>query len=112
MSEKISHKQFVELVRAEVIVTAKGMLGGEISYLVGARKLDSLRHDVEVAEDDSDFRVFVAIASETDDFPLGPVREYWDSSALAKLQPEIDAAEFWAKQHSKQSCMNLIRRFS
>lgn len=69
MSEKISHEQFVELVRAEVVITAKAMLGGEISYLLGARKIGSFRHDAEVAEDDSDFRVFVAIASETDDFP-------------------------------------------
>ncbi len=112
MSEKISHEQYVELTRAKVVITAKAMLEGEISYLVGARKLDSFRHDVDLAEDDLDFRVFIAIASESDDFPLGPVREYWDSTALAKLQPELDAAESWAKQYGEQSCKNLIRRFS
>ena len=83
-----------------------------ISYLLGARRLDSLRHGASVKDDDADFMVFVAIASETDDFPLGSVRQYWDNDALEKLQSEIDNAEIWARKQAELACANLVRRFS
>jgi hypothetical protein len=65
-----------------------------------------------VNDDDADFMVFVAIASDTDDYPLGSVREFWDKQALEKLQPEIDAAERWAKEQSMSTCEKLVQRFS
>lgn len=112
MHEKISHEDYVKSVRDQVVKTATAMQDGEISYLLGARKLDALRHEAAVKDDDADFRVFVAIASETDDFPLGTVRQLWDNDALARLQPEIDAAEIWAKEQAAPICANLIQRFS
>ncbi len=50
--------------------------------------------------------------SETDDLPLGPVRELWDKSALVKLQPQIDEAEAWAKKYAEPVCAKLVARFS
>jgi len=107
----MSHEQYVESVRMEVVETARAMLDGQLSYLLGARKLDSLRHEASVNDDDADFMVFVAIASDTDDYPLGSVREFWDQQALEKLQPEIDAAERWAKEQSMSTCARLVQRF-
>jgi hypothetical protein len=104
MHEKKSHEQYVEAARLKVVETAQAMLDGQMSYLLGARRLDSLRHDVSVRDDDADFIVFVAIASDTDDYPLGPVCELWDKRALARLQPEIEAAERWAKEQSMSTC--------
>jgi hypothetical protein len=63
-------------------------------------------------ESDVDFMVFVAIASETDGLPVGAVREHWNPQALDELQPEIDAAEAWAKGHAELICMKLVTRFS
>jgi hypothetical protein len=111
MHEKMSHWQHVESVRLKILEIAQAMLDGQMSYLLGARKLDSLRHDVSRSGDDADFMVFVAIASDTDDYPLGPVRELWDKDALERLQPEIDAAERWAKEQSMSTCAKLVQRF-
>ncbi|GGC77306.1 hypothetical protein GCM10011396_25580 [Undibacterium terreum] len=108
----MNHEDYVQSVHGQIVKTAMAMQSGEMSYLLGARKLDALRHEASVKNDDEDFMVFVAIASDTDDFPLGTVREYWDKDALAKLQPEIDAAETWAREHSEHICAKLIRRFS
>jgi hypothetical protein len=112
MHEKISHEEYVQSVRDQVVQTATAMQNGEISYLVGARKIDALRHDASVKDDDEDFLVFVAIASETDDFPLGTVRQHWDKDALDRLQPEIRAAEIWAKEQAEPICVRLVQRFS
>ena len=108
----MGHQQYVESVRLEIVETARAMLDGQLSYLLGARKLDSLRHGASVNDDDADFMACVAIASDTDDYPLGLVREFWDMQALEKLQPEIDAAERWAKEQSMSTCAKLVDRFS
>jgi hypothetical protein len=106
MHEKISHDEYVQSVRDQVVQIAMAMKNGEISYLVGARKLDALRHDASVKDDDADFMVFVVIASETDDFPLGTVRQHWDKDALDRLQPEIDGAKIWAKEQAEQYALS------
>ena len=106
----MSHEQDVESVRSKVAESAQAMLSGRMSFLLGARRLDALRHEVS-ASDDADFMVFVAIASDTDDYPLGPVCELWDNAALERPQPEIDAAERWAKEQSMATCEKLIQRF-
>jgi hypothetical protein len=109
--EKISHEKYVQSARSQVVSTATALQNGEISYLLGAKKLDALRHAISVKDDDADFRVFVAIASGTDNFPLCAARQYWDKDALDRLQPEIDAAEIWAKEHGEPICAKLVQRF-
>jgi hypothetical protein len=112
MDEKMSHEQYVNSVREKIVQAAQAMLNGNLSYLLGARRMDSLRHDAKVKGDDKDFMVFAAIVSDTDDYPIGSVRDLWDKNALEKLQPDIDKAEAWAKQHAESVCMKLIERFS
>lgn len=111
MRETMSHEQYVQSIRQQIVETAQAMLDGELSYLLGARQLNALRHQASVNSDDADFMVFVGIDSETDALPLGPVRGLWDKHALIKLQPEIDSAEAWAKSHAKPVCVRLIDRF-
>lgn len=112
MSEYINREHYLESLRSQVVQTAQAMLAGEISYILGARKLDSLRHEISGMDGDPDFMVFVAVASETDDLPVGAVREHWDTLALAELQPEIEAAEAWAKSNAELLCVKLVSRFS
>lgn len=108
----MSREQYLQSVRSQVVQTAQAMLAGETNYILGARKLDSLRHEIPGMERDADFMVFVAIASETDGLPVGAVREHWEPHALDELQPEIEAAEVWAKSHAELICMKLVTRFS
>ena len=63
MNGKMGYEQYVEAARLKVVETAQAMLNGHMSYVLGARRLDSLRHDVSVS-DDADLMVFVAIASD------------------------------------------------
>ena len=111
MPEKITHEMYVQSVRQRVAATARDMLDGTLSFLTGSRTLAALRHEAEVREDDSDFMVFVGIDSDTDDLPLGEVPQYWDKKALEKLEPEIQAAEEWARKHGTQACASLVSRF-
>lgn len=87
------------------------MLDGQLSFLIGSRRLAALRHEIDTAGDDADFTVFVAIDSETDALPLGAVRDHWDQDALARLEPEIEEAERWAASAGADACRSLIARF-
>jgi hypothetical protein len=86
------------------------MLNGQLSFLIGSRRLAALRHEIDTAGDDADFMVFIAIDSETDALPLGAVREHWDQDALARLEPEIEEAERWAASAGADACGSLISR--
>ncbi|MES2072634.1 MAG: DUF2489 domain-containing protein [Pseudomonadota bacterium] len=111
MPEYMTNETYVLSIRQRVVVAAGAMLNGTLSFLAGSRLLAALRHEAAVREDDADFRVFVAIDSETDDLPIGTVRQYWDKQALEKLEPEIQAAEVWAKEQGSKACESLISRF-
>lgn len=112
MTQYSTHEEFAQSVRREVVSTAQAMLDGQLSFLIGSRRLAGLRHEANAAADDTDFLVFVAIDSETDAFPIGAVREHWDHNSLAKLEPEIKEAELWASTVATDACKSLIARFS
>jgi hypothetical protein len=107
-----THGEYVRSVRQQVVSTAQAMLDGRLSFLIGSRQLAGLRHETDITDDDADFLIFVAIDSETDAFPLGSVREHWDQRALAKLEPKIKEAEFWASTVGADACRSLIARFA
>src|SRR5262249_27633932 len=50
--------------------------------------------------------------SETDALPFGPVREKWDRSALARLEPELARARDWARDVGDGAFRNVVARFS
>ena len=107
----MTHEEYVESARERVVDTARSMLEGRLCFIDGARQLASLRNEAAVRDDDVDFMVFVAIASETDDFPTGSARQYWSKDALDKLDPDFKAAQSWAKRVGSEACEALIRRF-
>ena len=96
--------------RSEIGRVAREILVGAISFIEGAREINSLRFTADL-EWDPDIVPFVAIDSDTDELPLGEVRRLWIPDALARLQPEIDKAEKWARNVGTEPCTNLARRF-
>lgn len=112
MTGYLSHGEYVQSTRRQVVETAQAMLDGQLDFLAGSRRLAALRHEVDVAGSDADFLVFVGIDSETDALPLGEVRRHWSPEALAKLESEIQNAEEWAARVGRSACQLLIARFS
>ncbi|GAB4059928.1 DUF2489 domain-containing protein [Uliginosibacterium sediminicola] len=108
----IAHESYVQSVRNRVYVVALGMLDGSIPFLEGAITLASLRHEAAVEDSDEDFLAFVAIASETDDLPIGQSRKHWSVEALEKHQPLIEKATQWAKEVGTAPCQSLVSRFN
>lgn len=94
----------------QVVHVSQSILEGTIDLTEGARRLAALCVRVR-AEDDEDFLVFVGIASETDRFPLGEVREQWNSHALARYDTERRRVESHFQQSAEVACRNLIQKY-
>lgn len=63
-------------------------------------------------DEDEGAAVFRLIGSETDHLPLGDERQYWEPTALATKDIEIQSAEMWARPFGLVSCQRLIDRFA
>ena len=108
----MSDEAEVTATRQRIVETARAMLDGRLSFIEGERRMSRLRLDADLPEFDPDMIRFVAIDSETDTLPFGDVRQYWQPAALAKLQPEIERSEQWARDTGWAACQSLIARFS
>jgi len=72
MSEYFLNEGYARSVNQEITTTAEDMLSGKLNFLLGARILASLSFKIPKMDLDPDFRKFIGIASESDDFPLAP----------------------------------------
>jgi hypothetical protein len=74
----------IRAARAKVVDLVRRVISGDLSILLAARDLSRLRFSVGSDEWDPDFIPFVAIDSETDQLPIGQVREHWAPEALVE----------------------------
>ncbi len=101
---------FNEKIRAkdDLITITKHILAGQISPLLGVRKL---RYPLSVLELDnhSDFVLFKAIDSETDHLPIGPEREHWNPDSLKQKDIEIQERENLERDEVFKTCDRLLK---
>lgn len=109
---RMNHEEYIHIKRMQAAAVARGMLDGSIPYLEGAIELSSLRFEVGLPENDSDFLIFTGVASEIDHLPIGAPRRYWSQEALERHEPEIQQSTQWAKQVSWSQCESIASRFS
>lgn len=98
--------------RAKIVTTAKEMLAGRCSYIGGSRIIGDLVRRARVEQLNNPFDVFVAIDSETDTIPLGPVRDLWQPEALVTMAPSWDKSEEWARQYGEEACRRAVALLS
>jgi hypothetical protein len=67
----------------DAIAVARQIVAGELGVIEGRRELSSMRWEFG-AEMTELFLPFVAIDNETDDLPIGAVRELWQGRISAK----------------------------
>jgi hypothetical protein len=102
-------RPWVDDAPERAIAIARGVLAGELGVIESCRTLSSARW--EFGSDMKDqFSAFVAIDSETDDLPVGAVRDLWNSDALALKDLEISRYEQLYRTQVLEACSALIER--
>jgi len=99
---------YVAKARKLVLDTARRMLGGECSYIEGSRVICGLLEQARLDSSKKPFVDFIGIDSETDDIPLGQMRERRSEEAKAKFLPKWEAAADWARRYGKPACEKTV----
>ena len=77
-----------------------------MTLLEAVRELCPLAHTDAISEEE-DRELIIAIESETDDLPIGKVRELWAPDALAEKGKEINRAEELYKTQFLEACKRI-----
>lgn len=102
-------RPWVDDAPEHAIAIARSILAGETGVIEGSRALSSMRWKFGTDMPDQ-FSPFVAIDSETDDLPIGAVRDLWDLNALARKDLEISRCERFYETQAFEACKALIER--
>jgi len=87
--------------------TLEALLGSRIGIVEASRIISASRFTL-CQENNPLFLPFVGIDSETDQFPLGAVRELWVSDALVRYDQERELAEQHFGSFATQSANALL----
>jgi hypothetical protein len=99
--------------RAEVAQIARDILDGRIGIIEGAREIRRFcGGHLGFDERDPDLNTFVAIDTETDDLPIGDVRQYWAPDALAQKDAQLARCEVIYREPAFRAASHLITRFT
>lgn len=88
------------------------MLVGEVGPLEGVRAFLPLLHEDSSITSTDDYYLLVGIDSETDDLPLGRVRDEWDSKSLREKDREIARCEDLWRDKVLAACERILLRTS
>ena len=89
---------------------AQEVLNGQRGVIDASRALLPLLHRSPELASEEDFNLVRGIESETDDLPLGRVRELWDSTALANKDSEIARCESLWRDQFRAACERILHR--
>jgi len=100
-----------DIDRKRIIETANEILAGNLDVVSGCRILKSALHDKEFFGD-PDANCIIGVDSETDDLPMGAVRDLWNSDALAKRDAAREEYVARVRERVFKACRNLIAKVS
>lgn len=87
---------------------ASEVLDGNVDIISGCRKILTYRSRIRGVSDET-WDVITAIASETDDIPLGDVREAWDANALAIKDADAAAYIERVRPAAREAFAEIVR---
>jgi hypothetical protein len=111
MSNYGGGRSWVDDAPQRAIALARKVLAGELGVIEGCRALSSMRWECGASLAER-FSPFVVAESETDDLPVGAVRNLWDAEALTRKDPEIGRCEQLYRAQTLEACKNLIGRLT
>lgn len=87
---------------------AGGVLDGTVHIISGCREILAYRPVIRGVSNEA-WDVIIAIASETDDVPLGDVRNTWDPRALAMKDADAAAYVERVRPAAREAFAEIVR---
>jgi hypothetical protein len=106
--------EYKDRINGEILIAANDFLSGRLGVIAVSRKLSHYRSIVEQARPDLAVALitFVAVDSETDALPLGPVRQMWHPSTAEIEDQKIKEAQEHYQKYIRDACDEIIQLLS
>jgi hypothetical protein len=111
MSSLGQNALYLASLHRHIVAAAAGALDGTLSVTEAARALTAIGHELRLSYEQP-FLLFVGIASETDEFPLGEVRDRWNPAKLVELDAERSVYENRVRPRVVAACEELLRKYA
>lgn len=92
----------------KILSLAEKILDSRTGIVEGCREIFHLLNERGIAYE-KDFLIFTGVESETDRFPVGPERQYWNKESLKLTDKEIEEVEGFYKKNIFEACKKLIK---
>lgn len=98
------------VVEREIVSAARCIVEDRCQLFEACRKIAELRWDLP--DPDSDlFDVFLAVACETEDLPIGSQRQYWNSESLKRKDAEGAEYEKQVRPAVLEAAQEILARY-
>jgi len=94
-------------VLSSLAETLEQLLASRVGIVEACRQISAASHTLR-QRDNPLFSVFVGVDSDTDRFPLGPVRQHWGADALARYDREREVEEERLRPFVPQAATELL----
>lgn len=98
-------------LEAELTALARAFVSEELGVTECVRQLVPILRELELDHEES-LIMLVGAESDLDGFPLGPVRDHWSESALARQDKERCKVEELYRADVLQCCRYAIEKFA
>ncbi len=96
-------------INERIVDLAQQMLSGKLEVIAGSRMIAHLAGYSEYSDDER-FHAFVAVASETDDFPTEDDPQNWEPTAWARKELERREYASRVKEIVLAECRALVEK--
>jgi hypothetical protein len=107
-----TEEEYVEAKRQEAIILANEIINRRVTVIEGTRRMLELLSTLSIDAMQKDFRIFVAVDSDTDHLPIGELRKECSLDWLEKCDQEIAIVEATNYEPVAPACRQLIMRLS
>jgi hypothetical protein len=97
-----------DAARRTALEVARRMLDGKISLIEGCRNVVQLSRDAEIPPSEA-LDTFIAVESETDDYPVGSVRSEYAPQLLERLDTQVSRYLTEERPGIIKACREIIR---
>jgi hypothetical protein len=98
-------------IESQILEIAQKLLENKIDLVKASRELEKFQFGFEL-ENNKQILFFVALASETESFPIGDQRKNWDKSILLEKDKELKKIKDFYRNDAINASQELIKHFS
>ena len=94
----------------KLVLTARSMIDGSMGIVKGCRRVCQLRYGTPDMDDEI-FDPFVAVESQTDDYPLEEERARYAADYLKELDQKVSNYVEEVRPRVLEACQHLVERY-